>query len=175
MTRFLMRHGLSVVYQNSAQAMSKGTIYLSNIRYGLCCSQDPLQISMRFLSMEIRFNQPKFLCNNIAGFVGNSYRIIVNKAFNYLITTYFDRKLFFLVLKLQVVPRGMRLGNSTPHTHSRFCYKEGGCANTPVVELIRHAYVDPNDLTRIFLKQPTPQSELRRRTYQPLSSLNRTM
>ncbi|KAJ6944857.1 hypothetical protein NC651_000019 [Populus alba x Populus x berolinensis] len=130
---------------------SKGTIYLSNIRYGLCCSQDPLQISMR-LDMPLLF---------VNGDKIQPAQISLQQY------CWFCRKL--------VVPRGMRLGNSTPHTHSRFCYKEGGCANTPVVELIRHAYVDPNDLTRIFLKQPTPQSELRRRTYQPLSSLNRTM
>lgn len=31
--------------------------------------------------------------------------------------------------------------------------------------LLFHRYVDPNDPTRIFLQQPTPESELRRRTY----------
>ncbi|XP_022718715.1 uncharacterized protein LOC111276972 isoform X2 [Durio zibethinus] len=39
-------------------------------------------------------------------------------------------------------------------------------AQTPVDEVMRHAYVDPNDPTRIFLQQPTAQSQLRRRTYQ---------
>lgn len=29
-------------------------------------------------------------------------------------------------------------------------------------------YVDPNDPTRIFLQQPNTDSQLRRRTYQPV-------
>lgn len=71
-------------------------------------------------------------------------------------------------------------------------------AQTPVDEMMRHAYVfllyhslfvqflyhvllmrrnssicryvDPSDPTRIFLQQPHQESELRRRTYQPLST-----
>ncbi|XP_027097229.1 uncharacterized protein [Coffea arabica] len=38
-------------------------------------------------------------------------------------------------------------------------------SQTPVDEMMRHAYVDPNDPTRIFLQQPNPQSQLRRRGY----------
>lgn len=43
-------------------------------------------------------------------------------------------------------------------------------SQTPVDEMMRHAYVDPNDPTRIFLQQPSQESELRRRTYMPHSS-----
>ncbi|KAL9416917.1 hypothetical protein AB3S75_039992 [Citrus x aurantiifolia] len=39
-------------------------------------------------------------------------------------------------------------------------------AQAPVDEMMRHAYIDPNDPTRIFLQQPNPESQLRRRTYQ---------
>ncbi|KAL3375828.1 hypothetical protein AABB24_002674 [Solanum stoloniferum] len=42
-------------------------------------------------------------------------------------------------------------------------------AQTPVDEMMRHAYVDPNDPTRIFLQQPSTESQLRRRTYQSTS------
>ncbi|RWW55873.1 hypothetical protein BHE74_00037452 [Ensete ventricosum] len=45
-------------------------------------------------------------------------------------------------------------------------------AQTPVDEMMRHAYVDPNDPTKIFLQQPTPESQLRRRTYHPQSAEN---
>ena len=40
-------------------------------------------------------------------------------------------------------------------------------SQTPVDEMMRHAYVDPNDPTKIFLQQPNSDSQLRRRTYQP--------
>ncbi|KAH9289827.1 hypothetical protein KI387_033944, partial [Taxus chinensis] len=35
----------------------------------------------------------------------------------------------------------------------------------PVDEMMRCAYVDPNDPSRIFLQLPEPESQLRRYTY----------
>ncbi|KAK6803306.1 hypothetical protein RDI58_001090 [Solanum bulbocastanum] len=39
-------------------------------------------------------------------------------------------------------------------------------AQTSVGKMIKHAYVDPNDPTEMFLQQPTPELQLRRRSYQ---------
>ncbi|CAF1883251.1 unnamed protein product, partial [Brassica oleracea] len=38
-------------------------------------------------------------------------------------------------------------------------------AQSPVDEMMRHAYVDPNDPTKIYLQQPAGESQLRRRAY----------
>ncbi|KAJ6713608.1 WW DOMAIN BINDING PROTEIN 2 ISOFORM E [Salix viminalis] len=139
---------------------AKGTIYLSNIRMVFVAAKPvanfyAFDMPLLFVNGE-KFNQPIFLCNNISGFVE------------------------------PVVPENENRALYSTHSF-KILFKEGGCGtfvpafsqfdlfvNTPVDEMMRHAYVDPNDPTRIFLQQPTPQSELRRRTYQP-SSAERTM
>ncbi|XP_073117723.1 uncharacterized protein [Elaeis guineensis] len=68
----------------------------------------------------------------------------------------------FLNLIASVRQYNQHMANSAP-TASRVDPLQA--AQTPVEDMMRHAYVDPNDPTKIFLQQPTPESQLRRRTY----------
>ncbi|KAI4313114.1 hypothetical protein L6164_026122 [Bauhinia variegata] len=127
---------------------TKGTIYLSNIRMVFVAKRpvgDFIAFDMPLLYIRgEKFNQPIFHCNNISGLVE------------------------------PVVPENQHRALYSTHSF-KILFKEGAesrldplqAAQTPVDEMMRHAYVDPNDPTRIFLQQPNPDSQLRRRTYQP--------
>ncbi|KAL9369661.1 hypothetical protein Peur_040860 [Populus x canadensis] len=160
---------------------SKGTIYLSNIRMVFVAAKPvanfyAFDMPLLFVNGE-KFNQPIFLCNNISGFVEPVVPENENRA---LYSAHSFKILFkeggcgtFVPLFLNLISSVRQYNqqmNSAPVTR----IDPLQAANTPVDEMMRHAYVDPNDPTRIFLQQPTPQSELRRRTYQPSSS-ERTM
>ncbi|XVF06741.1 hypothetical protein REPUB_Repub06bG0076600 [Reevesia pubescens] len=131
---------------------ARGTIYLSNL----------------YVHDE-KFNQPIFHCNNISGQVEpvvpeNEHRALYsNHSFKILFKEGGCGTFVPLFLNLiSSVRRYNQQVNPTPQPSMDPLQ----AAQTPVDEMMRHAYVDPNDPTKIFLQQPTTQSQLRRRTYQ---------
>ncbi|GKV48523.1 hypothetical protein SLE2022_236420 [Rubroshorea leprosula] len=152
---------------------AKGTIYLSNVRMVFVANKPvgnfvAFDIPMLYVHGE-KFNQPIFHCNNISGQVEP---VVPENEHRALYSTYSFKILFkeggcgtFVPLFLNLISSVRRYNQqatpvSEPHVDPL------QAAQTPVDEMMRHAYVDPNDPTRIFLQQPTPESQLRRRTYQ---------
>ncbi|KAL6188346.1 hypothetical protein ACLB2K_039739 [Fragaria x ananassa] len=155
---------------------AKGTIYLSNIRM-VFVSKKPVggfvafDMPLLFVHGE-KFNQPVFFCNNIAGQVEpvvpenqpaalysvHSFKILFKDGGCGTFVPLF----FNLISSVRQYNQQFQQVN-TPQAH----VDPLQAAQTPVDEMMRHAYVDPNDPTRIFLQQPTAESQLRRRTYQP--------
>jgi hypothetical protein len=157
---------------------AKGTIYLSNIRMVFVASKPvgefvAFDMPLLFVHGE-KFNQPIFFCNNIAGqvepvvpenqpaalFSTHSFKILFKEGGCGTFVPLF----FNLISSVRQYNRQQQQASSMPEPPRTDPLQ---AAQTPVDEMIRHAYVDPNDPTRIFLQQPTPESQLRRRTYQP--------
>ncbi|KAJ4730503.1 classical AGP protein [Rhynchospora pubera] len=135
---------------------TKGTIYLSNIRM-VFVSRKPVDgfvafdMPMLYVHGE-KFNQPIFACNNISGFV--------------------DPILFkeggcgtFVPLFLNLIASVRQYNQHSINAAAVPRVDPLQAAQTPVEDMMRHAYVDPNDPTKIFLQQPTQDSQLRRRNY----------
>lgn len=154
---------------------AKGTIYLSNIRM-VFVAKKPIgnlfafDLPLLFVHDE-NFNQPIFYCNNISGRVEPVVPDNENRA---LYSTHSFKILFkeggcgtFIPLFFNLIG-SVRQYNQHAAAQPRVDPLQA--AQTPVDEMMRHAYVDPSDPTRIFLQQPHQESELRRRTYQPLST-----
>ncbi|KAK9934188.1 hypothetical protein M0R45_021340 [Rubus argutus] len=155
---------------------AKGTIYLSNIRM-VFVSKKPdghfaaFDMPLLYVHGE-KFNQPVFFCNNIAGQVEP---VVPENQHGALYSTHSFKILFkeggcgtFVPLFFNLISSVRRYNQqfqqaNVPQSH----VDPLQASQTPVDEMMRHAYVDPNDPTRIFLQQPTPESQLRRRTYQP--------
>ncbi|PKI65597.1 UPF0664 stress-induced protein C29B12.11c [Punica granatum] len=158
---------------------AKGTIYLSNIRMVFVASK-PVGNFMAF-DMPLlyvhgeKFNQPIFFCNNISGFVEP---VVPDDQHRALYSTHSFKILFkeggcgtFIPLFFNLISSVRQYNqhlNSTPQPR----VDPLQAAQPPVDEMMRHAYVDPNDPTRIFLQQPTSESQLRRRNYHSNSSEN---
>ncbi|KAK3015226.1 hypothetical protein RJ639_006864 [Escallonia herrerae] len=152
---------------------AKGTIYLSNIRMVFVVNKPggsftAFDMPMLYVHAE-KFNQPIFFCNNISGHVEPVVPDDQNRA---LYSTHSFKILFkeggcgtFVPLFLNLI-RSVRRYNEQTVSGAEARVDPLQAAQTPVDEMMRHAYVDPNDPTRIFLQQPTPESQLRRRTYQ---------
>ncbi|PHT81092.1 hypothetical protein T459_14107 [Capsicum annuum] len=119
-----------------------------------------------FVSGE-KFKQPIFHCNNISGYV---VPVVPDNENSALYSTHTFKILFkgggcgtFVPLFFNLmasVRRAQQQSGTEPQADPL------QAAQTPVDEMIRHAYVDPNDPTKIYLQQPTPESQLRRRSYQ---------
>ncbi|GJM98303.1 hypothetical protein PR202_ga15298 [Eleusine coracana subsp. coracana] len=150
----------------SGHVKTKGTIYLSNIRMVFVASKPVL-----FVHGE-KFNQPIFHCNNISGFVEPVVPDNQNRA---LYSTHTFKILFkeggcgtFVPLFLNLMASVRRYNqfeaqSAAANAAARMDPLQA--AQTPVDDMMRHAYVDPNDPTKIFLQQPAPESQLRRRNY----------
>ncbi|PSS06083.1 UPF0664 stress-induced protein like [Actinidia chinensis var. chinensis] len=151
---------------------AKGTIYLSNIRMVFVVNKPfgnftGFDMPLLYVRGE-KFNQPIFFCNNISGLVEP---VVPDDQHRALYSTHLFKILFkeggcgtFVPLffnLIQSVRQYSQQYGSRVENHSDPLQ----AAQTPVDEMMRHAYVDPNDPTRIFLQQPTPESQLRRRTY----------
>lgn len=151
---------------------AKGTIYLSNIRMVFV----PIKPMGNFAAFDMpllyihgeKFNQPIFCCNNISGFVDP---VVPDNESRALYSTHSFKILFkeggcgtFVPLFFNLLGSVRRYNQQSSRAESQMDPLQA--AQTPVDEMMRHAYVDPNDPTRIFLQQPTPESKLRRRTYQ---------
>ncbi|XP_058775390.1 uncharacterized protein LOC131649446 [Vicia villosa] len=117
-----------------------------------------------------KFNQPIFHCNNISGLVEPVVPADQHRA---LYSTHSFKIIFKeggcgtfipLFFNLIAIVRQYNQRVSAP-TESRV--DPLPVSQAPIDEMMRHAYVDPNDPTRIFLQQPNTDSQLRRRIYQP--------
>uniref|UniRef100_A0A2P2JMU9 Uncharacterized protein MANES_08G097600 n=1 Tax=Rhizophora mucronata TaxID=61149 RepID=A0A2P2JMU9_RHIMU len=152
---------------------ARGTIYLSNVRIVFVANKPvgdfrAFDLPMLYVHGE-KFKQPILFCNNISGLVEPVVPENENRAL-------YSAHLFKILFKEggcgTFVPLFFNLISSVRQQNRQFNFSTAPrvdplqAAQTPVDEMMRHAYVDPNDPTRIFLQQPTPQSELRRRTYQ---------
>ncbi|XP_050225535.1 UPF0664 stress-induced protein C29B12.11c [Mercurialis annua] len=158
---------------NGGHVKAKGIIYLSNIRMVFVASKPAgnfraFDLPLLYIHGE-KFNQPIFLCNNVSGLVEPVVPQNENRA---LYSTHSFKILFkeggcgtFIPLFFNLIS-AVRQYNQQSTSATGPPINPLQASQTPVDEMMRHAYVDPNDPTRIFLQQPTPQSELRRRTYQ---------
>ncbi|MCO5546596.1 hypothetical protein L7F22_000026 [Adiantum nelumboides] len=129
---------------------------------------------------EEKFNQPVFFANNISGkvhpvipegehralFTPHAYKIIFREGG---CGTFVP--LFFNLLKFvrQFPPQTNEFQSQQNAQQSNsYVYNDPfPTASPPTDEIIRQAYVDPNDPSKIYLQQPydPSQSQLRRRTY----------
>ncbi|XP_042053327.1 uncharacterized protein LOC121798406 [Salvia splendens] len=152
---------------------AKGTIYLSNIRL-VFVAQKPIAnfyaFDMPLLHVhDEKFHQPIFYCNNIAGYVEP---VVPDDEHLALYSTHSFKILFkeggcgtFVSLFFNLIGS---VRQYSQHLAAQPRVDPLQAAQTPVDEMMRHAYVDPSDPTRIFLQQPNAESQLRRRTYQPM-------
>ncbi|KAI6670732.1 hypothetical protein NL676_005617 [Syzygium grande] len=158
---------------------ARGTIYLSNIRMVFVASKPggsftAFDIPLLYVHGE-KFNQPIFFCNNISGFVEP---VVPDDQHRALYSTHTFKILFkeggcgtFVPLFFNLIS-SVRQYNQHVNSESAPRVDPLQAAETPVDEMMRHAYVDPNDPTKIFLQQPTPESQLRRRAYHPRPAEN---
>ncbi|GMH02642.1 hypothetical protein Nepgr_004481 [Nepenthes gracilis] len=158
---------------HGGKVKAKGTIYLSNIRMVFVAkvpvgNLTSFDMPLLYVSGE-KFNQPIFHCNNISGFVEPVVPENENRA---IYSTHSFKILFKEGGCGTFVPLFFNLINGVRQYNQQFIPAAEPprvdplqAGQTPVEEMMRHAYVDPNDPTKIFLQQPTPQSNLRRRTY----------
>ncbi|WVZ22303.1 hypothetical protein V8G54_000847 [Vigna mungo] len=117
-----------------------------------------------------KFNQPIFHCNNLSGHVEP---VVPNDQHRALYSTHSFKIIFkeggcgtFIPLFFNLIA-SVRQYNQHYNMQAQSYVDPLQAAQTPVDEMMRHAYVDPNDPTKIFLQQPNSDSQLRRRTYQP--------
>ncbi|KAM0950344.1 putative WW domain-binding protein [Dioscorea sansibarensis] len=158
------------------QVKAKGIIYLSNIRMVFVASKPvggfvAFDMPLLYVHHE-KFNQPIFFCNNISGQVEP---VVPDNQHGALYSTHSFKILFkeggcgtFVPLFMNLISSVRQYNQQAVHpsaSEARPRVDPLQAAQTPVDEMMRHAYVDPNDPTRIFLQQPTPESQLRRRTY----------
>ncbi|KAI3412371.1 uncharacterized protein J3R85_017402 [Psidium guajava] len=158
---------------------AKGTIYLSNIRMVFVASKPvgsftAFDMPLLYVHGE-KFNQPIFFCNNISGFVEP---VVPDDQHRALYSTHSFKILFkeggcgtYVPLFFNLIS-SVRQYNQHVNSESAPRVDPLQAAATPVDEMMRHAYVDPNDPTKIFLQQPTPESQLRRRAYHPQPAEN---
>lgn len=163
---------------------AKGAIYLSNVRLVFVADKPVgnfFAFDMPLLYIhEERFNQPIFFANNITGKVhpvipeGEHRALYSSHSFKIIFKeggcgTFVP--LFFNLLKVtrqfqpQINPPQFQ--QNTPQTNSYVYSDPLPTEPPPTDEILRHAYVDPNDPTKIYLQQPydAHQPQLRRRTY----------
>ncbi|RDX89730.1 SPAC29B12.11c [Mucuna pruriens] len=154
---------------------TKGIVYLSNIRM-VFVAKSPVgsfiafDMPLLYIRGE-KFNQPIFHCNNLSGHVEP---VIPNDQHRALYSIHSFKIIFkeggcgtFIPLFYNLIA-SVRQYNQHANMQQTQSYVDPlQAAQTPVDEMMRHAYVDPNDPTKIFLQQPNSDSQLRRRTYQP--------
>lgn len=163
---------------NSGCVKAKGTIYLSNIRM-VFVPKKPVgnflafDMPLLYVSDE-KFHQPIFLCNNISASVEP---VVPENENGALYSTHTIKIRFKDGGCGTFVPLFFNLIKSVREHHQQQTASMAQprmdplqAAQTPVDDMMRRAYVDPNDPTRIFLQQPPTESQLRRRTYHPHSA-----
>ncbi|ESW28284.1 hypothetical protein PHAVU_003G274200 [Phaseolus vulgaris] len=157
---------------------TKGIVYLSNIRM-VFVAKSPVghftafDMPLLYVSGE-KFNQPIFHCNNLSGHVEP---VVPNDQHRALYSTHSFKIIFKEGGCGTFIPLFFNLIASVRQYNQHYTMQAQAqaqsyvdplqAAQTPVDEMMRHAYVDPNDPTKIFLQQPNSDSQLRRRTYQP--------
>ncbi|WCJ27046.1 hypothetical protein M5689_008821 [Euphorbia peplus] len=160
---------------------AKGFLYMSNVRMIFVANKPvgnftAFDMPLLYIHGE-KFNQPIFFCNNISGLVEPVVPENENRA---LYSTHSFKILFkeggcgtFIPLFFNLIS-SVRQYNQQTTSEMRDRIDPLQASQAPVDEMMRHAYVDPSDPTKIFLQQPTSQSELRRRNYQ-VSPTDRAM
>ncbi|KAL6585420.1 hypothetical protein OROMI_002064 [Orobanche minor] len=150
---------------------AKGTIYLSNIRMVFVASKPvgsffAFDIPLLYAHNE-KFSQPIFHCNNISGRVDP---VVPDGEHGALYSPHSFKILFkeggcgtFVPLFFNLIS-SVRQHNQYPRGELQPRADPLQAAQIPVDDMMRHAYVDPNDPTKIFLQQPNLESQLRRRT-----------
>ncbi|KAI5419056.1 UPF0664 stress-induced protein C29B12.11c isoform X2 [Lathyrus oleraceus] len=154
---------------------AKGIVYLSNVRM-VFVAKNPVDgivafdMPLLYINSE-KFNQPIFHCNNISGLVEPVVPADQHRA---LYSTHSFKIIFkeggcgtFIPLFFNLIA-SVRQYNQFASAPTESRVDPLPVSQAPVDEMMRHAYVDPNDPTRIFLQQPNTDSQLRRRTYQPV-------
>ncbi|KAH9328922.1 hypothetical protein KI387_001030, partial [Taxus chinensis] len=153
---------------------TKGTIYLSTVRMVFVANKPvgafvAFDLPLLYIHDE-KFNQPIFFCNNISGKVDPVVPEDANRAL-------FSTHSFKIIFKEggcgTFIPLFFNLIRSVRQYHQMSVSAADATPRAdplqvgqpPVDEMMRCAYVDPNDPTRIFLQQPESESQLRRRTY----------
>ncbi|KAL0420858.1 UNVERIFIED_CONTAM: hypothetical protein Slati_3108700 [Sesamum latifolium] len=158
---------------------ARGTIYLSNIRMVFVANkpvENFVAFDMPLLYVhDEKFNQPIFFCNNISGHVDP---VVPDNEHRALYSTHSFKILFkeggcgtFVPLFFNLIA-SVRQYNQHARAEAQPRMDPLQAAQTPVDDMMRHAYVDPNDPTRIFLQQPNSEPQLRRRTYQSHNAAN---
>ncbi|RAL38629.1 unnamed protein product [Cuscuta campestris] len=167
---------------NLGRVKAKGTIYLSNIRMVFVAKKPvgdffAFDMPLLYVSDE-KFHQPIFHCNNISASVEP---VVPENENGALYSTHTIKILFKEGGCGTFVPLFFNLINSVREYHRQQTASMAQprmdplqAAQTPVDDMMRRAYVDPNDPTKIFLQQPTSESQLRRRTYHPHSAEHST-
>ncbi|KAG6709044.1 hypothetical protein I3842_06G112800 [Carya illinoinensis] len=157
---------------NGGHLKTKGTIYLSNIRMVFVANKPvgnftafdmPLGCTSYCTCLYVhgeKFNQPIFSCNNISGHVEPVVPENQNRA---LYSTHSFKILFkeggcgtFVPLFFNLIS-SVRQYNQHSNSAAEPRMDPLQATQTPVDKMMRHA---------IFLQQPTPESQLRRRNYQ---------
>ncbi|GAA0160670.1 hypothetical protein LIER_17170 [Lithospermum erythrorhizon] len=165
-----------IVGSDGGNVKAKGIIYLSNVRMVFVANKPVgnfYAFDMPLLHVHgEKFHQPIFFCNNIAAHVEPVVPDTENRA---LYSTHSFKILFkdggcgtFVPLFFNLIS-SVRQYNQQAAAAAAMPAPQVDplqAAQTPVDQMMRQAYVDPNDPTRIFLQQPTSESQLRRRTYQ---------
>ncbi|KAL2226506.1 UPF0664 stress-induced protein C29B12.11c [Sesamum indicum] len=157
---------------------ARGTIYLSNIRMVFVANkpvENFVAFDMPLLYVhDEKFNQPIFFCNNISGHVDP---VVPDNEHRALYSTHSFKILFkeggcgtFVPLFFNLIASVRQYNQHAREAQPRMDPLQA--AQTPVDDMMRHAYVDPNDPTRIFLQQPNSEPQLRRRTYQSQNAAN---
>lgn len=156
-------------------AKAKGKIYLSNIRMVFVADKPTgnfIAFDMPLLYVHgEKFNQPIFHCNNISGLVEP---VVPDDQHRALYSTHSFKILFkeggcgtFVPLFFNLIKSVRQYNQQFSAATEPHAADPLRAAQTPVDEMMRCAYVDPNDPTRIFLQQPNSEAQLRRRSYHP--------
>lgn len=169
-----------VAEAHGSKLSGRGTAYLSNYRIVFVLNKpvDSLQafdLPLVYIHEE-KFNQPIFFCNNLAGKV---HPVIPEGANRALYAPQFFKISFkeggtgtFIPLFMNLIKSVRAAQRMAEESHPSAPPAEPlPAASAPVDEMMRHAYIDPSDPTKLYLQQPfESQSTLRRRNYSSAAS-----
>lgn len=156
----------------------RGTAYLSNYRIVFVLSKPVDNIHGFDLPLvyihEEKFNQPIFFCNNLAGKVhpvipeGANRALYAPHVFKIMFkeggTGTFIPLFMNMIKSVRASQRMMEASSQQPPSAPPA--EPLPAASAPVDEMMRHAYIDPSDPSKLYLQQPyESQPTLRRRNY----------
>jgi len=164
-----------VTEARGSKLSGRGTAYLSNYRIVFVLSKPVDSIQAFDLPLvyvhEEKFNQPIFFCNNLAGKV---HPVIPEGANRALYAPHFFKIMFkeggtgtFIPLFMNLIKSIRAAQRMVEEVQPSAPPAEPlPAAPAPVDEMMRHAYIDPSDPTKLYLQQPyESQPTLRRRNY----------
>ncbi|KAL3691918.1 hypothetical protein R1sor_005569 [Riccia sorocarpa] len=174
----LTRDSVEIQVENVPDApggkfVAKGALTISNVRIVFVADKPVGNLAAFDLPLlyihEEKFNQPIFFANNLTG---KSHPVVPEGENPSLYGVYNFKILFreggvgtFVPLFFNLL-RTVRGTNSEAVQPAVPPVDPLPSEQAPVDEMIRHAYMDPNDPTKLYLQQPfESQPTLRRRTY----------